>query len=117
MLPERNKELKVFGVKDILDALPLFRAWIEQTKLFSVLVETTSGSRVAESFTGVGVRIESPEISINLNDGIIIKTPYDLPLPVLEEFFRNSPFYIIKPYEKTSTENDINQQFKLLDND
>jgi len=95
-------------VTEILDAMSAFREWIGETKLYNVLVEQT-----CHPF-GVSVRIESDEITIpELKSGVKIRTPYDLPIEMIYNFYINSPFYKI---DVELEENYLPQLQNLIEN-
>ncbi len=79
-----------------------FKEWIENTQLFQVLKQESNNPN---NF-GVPV-IRSEVISLNLNNNIKVNSATDLPIEMIEEFFRNSPYYC----DKTNYDN-----FKLLEN-
>ena len=86
---------KQFTVKDILDALPDFRHWIEETKLFNVIVEQTNPNRrlFNSTFGSAEPYIVSEEISMHLKLGVPIITAYDLPIELIQNFYANSPYF------------------------
>lgn len=112
MLPRVPRK---YTVKDVLDTQPEFKEWIEQTKLFNVLVELTSGKTLWESFGGVQPTIVSSEINISLIAGVVIKTPYDLPLELIGQFYMNSPFFDSDLASRLKT-GDTYSPHKLIDN-
>lgn len=107
-----------YGVKDILDALPELRVWIEQTKLFNAIKELTNtqiinGKPVVSMFDGIPVTLVSESINMNLVRNVSIKTPYDLPIELVEQFYQNSPFFTLADGINIG---DIYKPIKLIDN-
>jgi len=65
--------------------------WIEHTKLFTTIkVHTNSGGRFGVMPMIVGV---DPQLELSLQPGVVINVAEDLPIEIIEEFYRNSPFY------------------------
>lgn len=80
-------------------AIPLaLKLWIENTQLFAVIkYHTTSGG-----MGGVMPRIRGvdPPLQLSLQQGIVIEKAEDLPIEIIEEFWRNSPFFEEPPQEQ-----------------
>lgn len=85
------KNKRAFTVKEILDARLDFVEWIKGTKLYNIIVELTNTPYPE----GTETVIQSDEINLNLVKGIVVNSPYDLPIELIYEFYANSPFYNI----------------------
>ena len=70
----------------------LLKQWIEDTKLFAVIKAYTTGEAGGG---GVMPRIigVDPPLSLSLIPGVIINVAEDLPVEIIMEFYRNSPYY------------------------
>lgn len=99
-----------FNTKDILDALPELKKFIEDSKLLHVLKargkpEMIDGKPVISMFSHVPTTVLSDEITMHLKDDIQINTAYDLPLELVQNFYYNSPFFNLRlPSDSLQTE-------------
>lgn len=109
---------KKYGVKDILDALPDFKVWIEQTSLFDTIKRLTNpemidGKPVISMFSNVNVNLLTEDLNMNLLRNTNVKTAYDLPIELIQQFYQNSPFFTLADGVNI---NDIYKPIKLIDN-
>jgi hypothetical protein len=73
-----NKAVKVISMQ--------FKEWVEKTPLFNAI----------KNNAGTGLIIELPEYDTRFKlDGVSkVEKAEELPIEILQEFWRNSPFYI-----------------------
>lgn len=107
-----------YGVKEILDTLPEFRIWIEQTSLFDTIKRFTNpemidGKPVISMFSNINVQLDIEDLNINLLRHAHVQTAYDLPIELVQQFYQNSPFFTLA--DGVNVE-DIYKPVKLLDN-
>lgn len=77
--------------KTIFDNNKVFKEWVEQTSLFSTLVEGTKILNRGSHYIGYKICMNNFEIILAPNH--IVNTVYDLPFELVVEFWKNSPFY------------------------
>jgi len=78
--------------KDVIERyikLPKFKEWLENTQLFNVIKEESN----SHGMMGISPTIVGKGIQLQLEPGVVVNRMEDLPLEMVMEFFRNSPFY------------------------